>query len=174
MQDYSSRTAYRPPARWYRTISNRLGVLLTSLGFAPRGAVTLEVLGRTSGRVRRIPVLKLRHIDHDYLVALAGESDWVRNVRAAKGLAVLRRRGARRVRLVEVSPAERPPIIAEYIRHYVEGAGARTGDKVARHFFGLTAAPSLQELSRVAVYYPCFRIQYLDGTERKPRDVRLG
>ena len=30
-QNYSSRTAYRPPAAWYRRL-NWLGVVLTSLG----------------------------------------------------------------------------------------------------------------------------------------------
>lgn len=47
-QDYSRRTRYGPPAAWYRRINNRLGVLLTSLGLAPRDAVTPEVGGASS------------------------------------------------------------------------------------------------------------------------------
>ena len=39
-QDYSTRTTYRPPAAWYQRL-NWLGVRLTSLGLAPRDAVTL-------------------------------------------------------------------------------------------------------------------------------------
>ena len=80
-QDYSARTAYRPPAAWYRR-TNGLGVLLTSAGLAPRDAVTLQVRGRTSGKARRVPILRTRYEGEDYLVALAGESQWVRNVRA--------------------------------------------------------------------------------------------
>lgn len=49
------RTAYRPPAAWYRRL-NWLGVLLTSQGLAPRDAVTLQVRGRTSGKLRRVPI----------------------------------------------------------------------------------------------------------------------
>jgi deazaflavin-dependent oxidoreductase (nitroreductase family) len=165
MQDYSRRTTYRPPARWYRLISNRLGVVLTSLGFAPRDAVTLEVRGRKSGKTRRWPVLTTPHGGEDYLVALAGESDWVRNVRAARGEAVVRRRGARRVHLTEVTPEERPAIIAAYIRHGVERSGAKSGEKQARYFFGLSADPSEEELAAAAEYYPCFRISYLERVE---------
>ena len=82
-QDYSARTAYRVPAAWYRRL-NGLGVLPTSLGLAPRDAVTLHVRGRTSGKVRRVPILRTRYREEDYLVSLAGESQWVRNVRAAR------------------------------------------------------------------------------------------
>jgi F420H(2)-dependent quinone reductase len=90
-QDYGSRTEYRPQAAWYQRL-NRLGVPLTSLGLAPRDAVTLEVRGRKAGKLRRIPILRTRYRDADYLVALAGESQWVRNVRAADGRAFIRRR----------------------------------------------------------------------------------
>jgi hypothetical protein len=76
-QDYSRRTRYRPPAAWYRRVSNRLGVLLTSLGLAPQDAVTLEVRGRRSGKPRRTPVLRTPYRGQDFLVALAGESEWV-------------------------------------------------------------------------------------------------
>jgi deazaflavin-dependent oxidoreductase (nitroreductase family) len=114
-QNYSARTDYRPPAGWYRRL-NRIGVPLTSLGLAPRDAVTLEVRGRTTGKPRRIPILRRRCRGHDYLVSLAGESQWVRNVRAADGRAVLRRRRMQHVRLVELTPADRPEVIAEYMR----------------------------------------------------------
>ena len=70
-QDYSERTEYRPPAPWYRRL-NRIGVPLTSLGLAPRDAVTLEVQGRSSGKPRRVPILRTTYQGADYLVALAG------------------------------------------------------------------------------------------------------
>jgi deazaflavin-dependent oxidoreductase (nitroreductase family) len=146
-------------------ISNRLGVLLTSLGFAPRDAVTLEVRGRKSGKTRRWPVLRTPHGGEEYLVALAGESQWARNVRAAGGHAVIRRGGAHHVHLIEVTPDERPAIVAAYIRHGVARSGAKSGEKQARSFFGLSADPSEEELAAAAEYYPCFRISYLDEGE---------
>lgn len=81
---------------------------MTSLGLAPTDAITVEVQGRTSGKQRRTPVILLEHEDHNYVVGLAGESDWVRNVKAADGAALIRRRGVRSVRLVEL-PVETAP-----------------------------------------------------------------
>lgn len=161
-QDYSRRTGYRPPAAWYRRINNRLGVLLTSLGLAPRDAVTLEVRGRRSGKPRRTPVLRTPYLGEDYLVALAGESEWVRNVRGTAGRAVIRRRGPRPVHLVEVPAEERPAIISEYLRRGAERGGSKVAAKQARYYFGVNADPSLEEIRAVADYYPVFRVVYAD------------
>lgn len=159
-QDYSARTAYRPPATWYRRL-NRLGVLLTSWGLAPRDAVTLQVRGRKSGKVRRVPILRTRHRGEDFLVALAGESQWVRNVRAAGGQAVIRHRGARPVHLEELTPADRPTIIAEYLRAGRRRSGAEANAKQARYYFGLGPDPSAADIRAIVDSYPVFRIIYL-------------
>lgn len=159
-QDYSARTAYRPPAAWYRRVNNRLGVALTSLGLAPRDTVTLEVRGRRSGRTRRIPIVRTRHDGADYLVALAGESQWVRNVRAAGGRVVIRRRRARRARLVELAPADRGEIIAAYLDAGRRRGGVKAGDQQARYYFGLDPHPAQDDIDAIAEFYPVFRIIY--------------
>jgi hypothetical protein len=160
-QDYAARTEYRPPASWYRRL-NRLGVLLTSVGLAPRDAVTLQVHGRKSGKVRRIPILRTHYQGEDYLVALAGESQWVRNVRASHGQAVLRRRKARRVRLEELPRADRSEIIAKYLRAGGERSGATASAKQHRYYFGLGPNPSIQDIQTIVAYYPVFRVVYSD------------
>ena len=157
-QDYSSRAAYRPPAAWYRRINKRLGVLLTSVGLAPRDAVTLEVRGRRSGKLRRTPVLRTPFHGADYLISLAGESEWVRNVRANAGQVTLCRKEAQRVKLVEVPVHERPPIIAEYLRRGGARSGANAAAMQARYYFGLNPDPSDDEIGAVARFYPVFRI----------------
>lgn len=124
-QDYSARTAYRPPSPWHRRL-NWLGVALTSLGLAPRGAVTLEVRGRRSGKPRRTPLLCTTHRGRDYLVALAGESQWVRNVRAAGGRGVIRRGRARPVHLEEVQTDDRAEVIAAYQQAGQQRGGEQT------------------------------------------------
>jgi deazaflavin-dependent oxidoreductase (nitroreductase family) len=159
-QDYSARTAYRPPAPWYRHL-NRIGVPLTSLGLAPRDAITLEVQGRTSGKPRRIPILRTTYMGADYLVALAGQAQWVKNVRAAQGEAVIRRRGTRRVHLEELPLDDRAAVIAEYLRAGQERSGTEAGAKQARYYFGLHPDPSLQEIRAIVDHYPVFRIDYL-------------
>jgi deazaflavin-dependent oxidoreductase (nitroreductase family) len=159
-QDYAARVAYRPPARWYTWLNKRLGVALTSMGFAPRDTVTLEVRGRRSGRIRRTPVLRTRHAGADYLVALAGESQWVRNVRAADGHAVIRRRRARKVHLDELAPTERGEIIAAYLRGGRRRSGDAAADQQARWYFGLDPHASQHDIDEIADFYPVFRINY--------------
>lgn len=157
-QDYSARTKYRPPAAWYRRL-NRIGIPLTSLGLAPHDAVTLEVRGRSSGRTQRIPILRTRYRGADYLVSLSGEAQWVRNVRAAGGAATIRRRGAQRVRLVELPTAERPEIIAEYLRAGHRRGGEKAAAGQARYYFGLPSDPTIEEIASVAGHYPVFRVE---------------
>jgi len=92
-----------------------------------------------------------------YLVSMLGEgTNWVRNVRAAHGRAVLRRGHREVIRLDEVDPGQRAPIL----RRYLECApGARTHIPVGR------AAP-LQEFERIAAQYPVFHVTVPEGTHR--------
>ena len=159
-QDYSARTAYRPPAPWYRRL-NRIGVPLTSLGLAPRDAVTLQVQGRRSGKARRVPILRTSYRGKDHLVALAGQAQWVKNVRAAHGQAVIRRRGSRQVHLEELAVDDRAAIIAEYLRAGAHRSGAEASAKQARYYFGLQPDPTLEDIRAIADNYPVFRITYL-------------
>jgi hypothetical protein len=119
------------------------------------------------GRLRRTPVLRNPHSGDDYLVALAGESEWIRNVRAAGGRAVIRRRKAYPIRLVEVPVEERPPINSAYLRRGAEQSGSQAAAKQARFYFGLGLDPSLEEIRAIAHRYPVFRVVY--GAERAPR-----
>ena len=156
-QDYATRIAYRPPTRRYRLLAP-LAVGLIRLGAAPKDAVVLRVRGRRSGKRRSTPVLLTRHGGHDYLVSLAGESHWVRNVRAAGGEASLCRRGEQRVRLVEIDGDERAAVIAEYLkRTTTRPRHGRPDDTVARRYFGLGPAPRAEEVHEIAPYYPVFR-----------------
>jgi hypothetical protein len=78
----------------------------------PRRWVTLEVVGRKSGRVTRFPLGMADVHGNWFVVSMLGEQcNRVQNVRAADGMAVLCRRGRTRCRLVEVPVGERAPII---------------------------------------------------------------
>lgn len=156
-QDYSGEGSYRPPSPWYRRL-NPVGVPLTTWGFAPRDAVTLQVRGRRTGRPRRIPILITRYEGADYLVALAGQSQWVRNVRAAGGDAVLRRRSTRRVRLEEVPVEERAPVLAAYLAAGKRRSGESAAREQAKWYFGLHEPPTVERLAVLAPRYPVFRV----------------
>jgi deazaflavin-dependent oxidoreductase (nitroreductase family) len=70
----------------------------------------LEVTGRRSGRPVPVPVVVAEYEGRRYLVSMLGEhAQWVRNVRAAGGRAILHRRGREHLQLVEVEPAARRP-----------------------------------------------------------------
>lgn len=128
---------------------NRGQAAVHSAGIWPKRLATLEVAGRRTGRRRALPVVIADFEGERYLVAMLGEgASWVANVRAAGGRAVLRHGRREEVRLQEVAPADRAPIL----RRYLDVApGARAHFPVDRH------AP-LSEFDAIAPDHPVFRI----------------
>lgn len=98
---------YLRPGVFMRRVVNPL---LISFNLKP----TLAVRGRRSGAWRTVPVNVLEHDGQRYIVAIRGETEWVRNLRAAGSGEI--RRGARveRFRATEIPVEDRPPIIAAY------------------------------------------------------------
>lgn len=85
-----------------------------------------------------------------YLVSMLGrEANWVRNVEAADGEAELRHGRREAVRLVEVEPEERAPILKRYLDL---APGARPHIPVDR-------SSPLPSFERIAADYPVFRIE---------------
>jgi F420H(2)-dependent quinone reductase len=159
--DYTAPARYRPTPRIYQRLQP-LGWWLTAMGLSPGYAVVLEVPGRTTGVVHRTQLVCVDLDGEQYLVSLAGESQWVRNVRAADGRVVLGRRVRRAATLVEVPVADRPAVIRAYL-----GRAGRRGRSwgtagEARHYFGVDASPTDEQLDRIVGRYPVFRVRY-DG-----------
>lgn len=100
----------------------RFWAAVFGLGLAPRRWVSFEVPGRRSGKVVRLP-LGMADLDGRwYLVPmLGGQCNWVLNVRAAGGRAVLRHGRARTCRLVELPVSERGPVIKRYLQQVPGG-----------------------------------------------------
>ncbi len=148
-------------ARW---LSQRWASLF-AIGVLPRRWVTLEVAGRRSGELRAFP-LGMADLDGRwYLVSMLGERcNWVRNVRAAQGRAVIRHRRARRCLLVEVPVSERPAIITRYLDKV---PGARPHIPVDRH------AP-LAAFAAVAERVPVFEVRYEEAGKPAPASSRSG
>jgi deazaflavin-dependent oxidoreductase (nitroreductase family) len=127
----------------------------TSLGIT-KGTITLEVVGRRSGQKIRVSVTMVRYAGQRYLVSLYDQSQWVKNVRAAGGVAILYSGRKTPVRLVEISPEDRAPILLGYVN---QRAFSHSGAASARLFFGLGPNPQLEEMQKVAHQYPVFRIE---------------
>jgi len=130
--------------------ANRISAAQFSAGIlSPARAVTLEVPGQRTDRHVLFPVVVADYQGGRYVVSMLGnDANWVRNVRAAGGRVVLRRRGREQVRLEEVEPGDRAPILRRYL---AVAPGARPHLPVDRH------AP-LAEFERIAGQYPVFRI----------------
>ena len=79
--------AYLEPPAFTRHVVNPLVSRLQTGGVA-----TLTVPGRRTGRARTVPVIPVEVEGIRYLVSPYGESQWVRNLRAA-GKATLARKG---------------------------------------------------------------------------------
>jgi deazaflavin-dependent oxidoreductase (nitroreductase family) len=79
---------------------------------------TLAVQGRRSGQWRTVPVNVLEYNGARYLVAPRGNTEWVRNLRAA-GTGEIRRRGkADRFQATEIPDHEKSPIIDAYLKRW--------------------------------------------------------
>jgi hypothetical protein len=87
---------------------------------------------------------------HRYVVSMFGTiSDWVQNVDAANGDAIISHGGSVRVRLVKLVPDERAPILREYVR--VASSG--------RKHFPLPVGAPLAEFAAIASQYPVYRVE---------------
>jgi deazaflavin-dependent oxidoreductase (nitroreductase family) len=123
---------------------------LAAWGVAPKPLHTLEVRGRRSGRPISSPVVVADYNGERYLVAMLGPHvNWVANVRAADGRAVLRHGGREAVRLEETDPGVRAPILKRYLQ-LAPGARAH---------IPLDPSAPLNEFARIAARQPVFRIR---------------
>lgn len=129
---------------------NRVSAVHFASGvLVPYRGVTLEVPGRRSRRPISFPLVLVTLDDERYLVAMLGErTNWVANVRANDGRAVLHHGVAEQVRLVEVDVEARPPILRRFLQL---APGARPHVPVDRH------AP-LTDFASIAAQFPVFRV----------------
>lgn len=141
---------------WAAKLFNGFVEALGSLGVSVYGSMNLAVRGRRSGEWRTVPVNLLVHEGRRYLVAPRGETQWVRNLRAA-GSGELRL-GSRRepVRVIELPDAEKPPLLRAYLEKW--------RFEVAAFFEGVGPDASDEDLRRIAPRYPVFRIETAGGT----------
>lgn len=105
--------------RWL-AVANPVIVGLQRLGIAFFTFHLISIPGRRTGRLRTTPVSPFT-VDGDLHVLSVGETNWVRNARAAGWGILARGRRRRRVRVVEVPAGERGPIVREFPRQVPRG-----------------------------------------------------
>ena len=124
------------------------------VGLPPRSWVALEVRDRVSGRMRADAVVVPTVAGERYIVSMFGTiSDWVHNLEAAHGEAVIAHGGSQRVRLVLMPPEERAPVLQEYMR--VASSG--------RKHFPLPVPAPLDGFAAIAAQYLVYLIEVPAG-----------
>jgi len=103
--------AYLKPPWFTQRVFNPL-----AMKFGIGGAVALAVAGRKTGQQRMVPVIPVECNGVRYLVCPRGETEWVRNLRAASAGELRRKGTTERLTATEVPVDERPPILEAYRR----------------------------------------------------------
>ena len=123
--------------------------MVHALGVAPNYLVTLEVVGRRSGRAVSFPLVMAVVDGERYLVSMLGSDvAWVRNLRATDGRALLRHGRTERVRLEEIPVEKRGPVVKAFLQR---APGARP------HILVDKDAP-LEEFEAIAAQIPEVRV----------------
>jgi hypothetical protein len=130
-------------------IINQGWAMIHALGLFPNYLVTLEVVGRQSGKTIRFPLAMVVLHGERYLVSMLGkDANWVRNVSAAGGKARLIHGKSEMVRLEEVDASQRAPILKAYLQI---APGARPHIPISKD-------ASLAEFEKISAEYPVFRL----------------
>jgi hypothetical protein len=146
-------TMYHKPSGLVKMMNGVFG-WLGAMGLMPGGTVQLQVKGRHSGQMRSVAVTWVEHEGQRYLVAPRGNTEWARNVQAAGGEAVLKRRKTEKVRLEGIPVDQRAPIIKAYLKKTA---------LVTKREFGIEPDAPMEEFERIAPDHPVFRIVEADG-----------
>jgi len=101
-----------------RIVNPLLDKVLVPLGLTPRRLHMLSVEGRRSGVARARPVIVIEYEGSRWLVALNGQAEWVRSVRADPRAQLRRGRRIQAVRLIEAGPAEAPAVVKAYVTQW--------------------------------------------------------
>ncbi|MBB2899313.1 deazaflavin-dependent oxidoreductase (nitroreductase family) [Kineococcus radiotolerans] len=152
----SQATARNPVPRYVapdlltRRVLNPLVAAATRLGLPLAGSRVLAVRGRSSGQWRTTPVNPLTIDGVRYLVAPRGDTQWVRNLRAAGAGELRWGRRSQAFTAVEVPGADKPPLLREYLRRWAW--------EVGMFFDGVDADASDAQLLAAGPKHPVFRI----------------
>ena len=131
-------------------IINKGWAIIHSMGIFPNQLVTLEVVGRQSGKTISFPLAMVVMDGERYLVSMLGEeANWVQNVKATGGKARLVHGISEQVLLTEVDVSQRAPTLKAYLQL---APGARPHIPISKD------AP-VSEFEKITSKYPVFRLE---------------
>jgi hypothetical protein len=134
-------------------ILNRIWAIIHSSGIFPNWLVTLEVIGRKSGKMTSFPLALTVINGERYLVSMLGkDTNWVKNIKAANGKARLLHGISEQVILEEVNGSQAAPILKAYLQL---APGARPHLPVDKD------AP-ISEFEKITAEYPVFKLKTIN------------
>ena len=136
-------------------IFGRTLAFLVRIGLVRGHFYVLEVRGRKSGGIISLPVDPLDLEGRRYLVCARGNSNWVRNARAAGEVVLVRALHRRRYAVCELPPAMRPPVLKAYLDRF---AGE------VQRFFPVPKGSPVEAFNGLAQHYPVFELRHLVET----------
>jgi deazaflavin-dependent oxidoreductase (nitroreductase family) len=143
---------YKQPGWFTKHVFNRVVAVFTRLGISVWGSRVLRVPGRKTGEPRSTPVNLLTLDGTEYLVAPRGETQWVRNLRAAGGDGeLLLGKRVQTFHATEIADDAKPDILRAYLKRWKAEVGV--------FFDGVSADSPASEVERIAPKHPVFRIQ---------------
>jgi deazaflavin-dependent oxidoreductase (nitroreductase family) len=141
---------YVRPRRQDR-VFNRAVAGLTRAGISIWGSRILAVRGRVSGEWRTTPVNPLTFEGNRYLVAPRGNTQWVRNLRVARGGELRVGRRTERFTAGELPDADKPAVLRAYLRKWKF--------EVGMFFQGVGPDAPDSKLAEIAPDHPVFLIR---------------
>jgi deazaflavin-dependent oxidoreductase (nitroreductase family) len=140
---------YRKPGAAERAFG-RVLALLVRIGLVRGHFYVLEVRGRRSGNTITLPVDPLDADGRRYLVSARGNTQWVRNARAAGKVALVRGRRRQNYTAHEVPPDLRPPLLKAYLDRFASEV---------QRFFPVPKGSPVEAFNDLAPDYPVFELQ---------------
>jgi hypothetical protein len=145
---------------WFGWLSNQAWAWAAGLGLTSAIMQTLQVKDRRDGRLRSTVLVPAHYEGERYLVSMLGDgSEWVQNVRAARGEAFIKRSQAQYVTLIEIPSSDRAPILKAWCQVATSG----------RQHLPVAYDAPISAFEAIAADYPVFRIECVGRVGSTPR-----
>jgi deazaflavin-dependent oxidoreductase (nitroreductase family) len=130
-------------------IFNRLFAIAIGFGVGLGHNYVVEVRGRKSGRIFSTPIDLLEAGGRRYLVAPRGDTNWVRNARAAGRVTLRKGHQSDDFAVREVGLAERPELLKAYLDRFA---------LTVQRYFPIPRGSPASEFAPIAERYPVFEL----------------
>jgi len=127
----------------------RIFRLLLRAGVKVGSMSLLTVRGRKTGQPRTTPVWLAEYDGYRFLVSTYGQTNWVRNLRAAGEATLTHGRRSESIAVVELGVKEAAPVL----RYFVSTIPA-----VVRSSFSVTPTSPLPLFEQEVAHHPVFRV----------------